>query len=227
MPAEITILKNNRVTITNDRLKLVSLNQIPLDLLLEHYKNLLGNLQNVSMFLDGKPWEMSKILSYISFKREIWFNGDPYSTFAIYDLKNNFIGTLNLVYRKDTFSEMGYSNVIEIGIIIDFPHVNKGIGREVANLAEEYIRLTLTKKPEASSTQEILTRLPPTGIIVTVHPENKPSIQLIQRALIESNLTESKMNFFGEYGKGQPRRFVYAPLNSISHESAASFRAKL
>lgn len=223
MPAEITILKNNRVTITRDRLKLVSLNQIPLDLLFEHYKNLLGNPKNVSMFLDGKPWEMSKIQSYISLKRDMWLNGDPYSTFAIYDSRNNnFIGTLNLFYRTDTFSAMGYSNVIEIGIIIDFPHINKGIGREIANIAKEYIGLTLTKKLEASSTQEILTRPPPTGIVVTVHPKNEPSLQLIQKALIES-----KMSFFGGYSQEQPRKIFYAPLTSISHESAPSLRARL
>ena len=175
------------------------------------------------MFLDGKPWEMRKILSYISLKRDMWLNGDPYSTFAIYDLKNNnFIGTLNLFYRKDTFSEMGYNNVIEIGIIIDFPQINKGIGRKIANIAKEYIELTLTKKPEESSTQEILTRLPPTGIVVTVHPKNEASLQLIQKAL-----TESKVSLFGGYSQEQPRKIFYAPLNSVSREHAPSFRARL
>lgn len=153
----------------------------------------------------------------------MWLTGDPYSTFAIYESKdNNFIGTLNLFYRKDTFSTMGYNNVIEIGIIIDVPHINKGIGREIANITKEYIELTLTKKPEASSTQEILTRPPPTGIVVTVHPKNKASLQLIQ-----GTLPESKMSFFGGYSQEQPRKIFYAPLNSISHEPASSHRARL
>ena len=130
------------------------------------------------MFLDGNPWEESKIESYISLKRGMWLAGDPYSTFAIYDSRdNNFIGTLNLFYRKHDFAKVGYNNVIEIGIIVDFPHINKGVGREITNIAKEYIGLTLTKKPEASSSQEILTRPSPTGIVVTVHSKNEASLQ--------------------------------------------------
>jgi RimJ/RimL family protein N-acetyltransferase len=226
MPITIEIL-NNSATLISDCLKLVSLNQIEEELLVTHYLTLFGNSANVRMFLDGNPWDRGKVLNYVRLKRGIWLAGDPYSSFAIYDLKTNtFIGTLNLLYIKDNYAKIDYLNVIQVGIVIDESYVRQGIGQEVVDLGKAYIELTLTRKPEASASKEILMRPPPTGIILTVNPENAASLGLIRKKLTGS----SSSGLFQGYSEKQPRWFFHMPLTSLAHTSEPvpePIRAKL
>lgn len=220
----IEINKHNQITIESNNVRLVSFNQMYIESVIKYYEKLMSNPINVKMYLNGQPWSKKQVEEYIKLKYQKWLDGDPYSSFAVFDSKTNeFIGTLNLLYQKNEFAFLGYKNVINIGIMIDTTYVSKRVGTEIANIAKQYILESLTAKPAISATKEILDREPPVGVIVTVHPDNKPSLNLI------------KHSFFGEpkhtdrMGKNQPRLVFFEALEKSDEKKPepTELRSKL
>lgn len=210
------------VSIQTPRLMMRSLNQYPRSELVKNYHELLGNPDNVELFRDGKPWSVQAVESFIDAQTKRWELGSTFGTFTVFlNGSNTYVGSLNSYYVEDGFSHVGqgHPHVVEIGYFIDNRFWGKGYGTEIGIVAKLYIEhFSLVAKDiimESGKQKPV-----PTEIVATVHPDNKPSIKILERTLSEKeDLIFAKTNF-----NGKPRVLFFhklptnMPNTNVDHE---------
>lgn len=199
----IISIEENYVTIKTERLSLSSLNQYDTLEITNHYKLLLGKVNNVQMFRDGNPWNEESVKKFITTQTNKWNEGDRFGVFSVNDLNSNtFIGSLNIYYPSPGYDKIGrgHENVAEIGYIIDHTSWGKGYGTEMAIIGKKYIQYLVSQSKENQGS-----RLPD-EIVATVHPNNFASVKILQNTLKKKE--DSLLSKFDS----QPRILFFKPL---------------
>jgi ribosomal-protein-alanine N-acetyltransferase len=139
----------------------------------EDYDNcraLYGNPQITKYFDQGKPRSEQEISDLISEKGNRYFKtGQPFGLFSIF-LKDSmtFIGQIDLLPSDEP-------GIVEIGFILSSKYQNKGFCTEAAKaFLYDYIP-ELTHQGYSSKGSLIR------GVMATVHPDNSPSRQVIEK----------------------------------------------
>lgn len=196
-------------TITTDRLRLLSLNQLDQKWLELALTQLLTEVDNIALYGTGMPWTASEIQAFITTEVERWQNDELFGVFAVLDRKTGqFMGNLHTQYVADQFAQVGggHASVAEIGYILDKEFWGKGYGTELAICAKKYIKhVSAGISPPANIPKEI---------VATVHPANNGSKKILEKTL-KNHEAEPIMKF-----NGQPRLLFFKPLKIADREAA-------
>jgi RimJ/RimL family protein N-acetyltransferase len=211
---------NDDKSIMTDRLVMRTLDKYEKETLSKNYSELLTASYNVTYFRDGKPWEKSQVETFINTHLARMQAGSTVNVYAVHIKESNqFIGSCNLYYRSNEFKEMGgLQNVVEIGYIIDKTYWNKGYGKEFVKAAFNHVqRLVSDAKEKNFSFMENGQPVPvPTAIVATVHPENQPSIKILEKSLDLEKTTEGKPKVFVKASfSNMPRLLFFKSLSEL------------
>lgn len=201
---EITIAqKNTWHSIYSQRLEARSLNQENESSLITQYTNLLGNLDNIYLFAEGKPWNTIAVKEFIQSEVRRWNAGNTFSVLSVYQSTTQaFIGFLQVKHLIDDFRDVGkgHPNVAEIIYVVDRAFWGKGYGTELAIMGKQFIKHLISESPKGSVERSIK------EIVGTVHPSNEGS-----RKILENTLSFQEKNAFIRFN-GQPRLLFYNPV---------------
>lgn len=156
---------------------------------LSDYKKLLTNPENMLKVMDGNPWSEDRIEEQHKQWVANWNNDNPISSLAIFKkTTNEFIGHVFLLVDSE-----GRPGIVELGYVFDKTSWGKGYGTEaIPTIVQKYADELV--KHDYKALGEKIKR-----IEATAHPENLPSIKLLQKA---------GMKKIGEKPRyGHPRHF--------------------
>jgi RimJ/RimL family protein N-acetyltransferase len=168
---------------------------------LSDYKKLLMNPENMLKVMHGIPWSEDRIEEQHKQWVINWNNGNPFSSLAIFKKDTDkFIGHVFLLADSER------PGIVELGYVFDNTFWGKGYGTEAILIIVQKYAPELVKHDYKPLGEKIK------RIEATAHPENQPSIKLLQKA---------GMKKIGEKPKyGQPRYFFSINVDLIKFPSA-------
>lgn len=161
----------------------------------DFYQCLLKDKDLTKYFDHGKPWEILEIQNLILLKGTKFFlQGLPFGIFSIFcKLTNAFIGIIDFLPTE-------INGVIEVGFILNKEHHHQGFCLEsLKAITSDYIKAITRLEFQGN-------KLFINEIIATSHPNNLPSIKVLQKAGMIYYKSEERFN--------QPRFWFSLKINN-------------